>query len=78
MHQPLRLAALPVCLLGDDEMRELRAWVSNPAPRAYETRSGTGPPAVAEGRLELPRPGRARASEARASAIPPPGDLRTE
>jgi hypothetical protein len=54
--------------------RELRAWESNPALRVYETRPSTGPPAVAEGRLELPRPGRARAPEARASAIPPPGD----
>src|SRR5262249_21393970 len=59
--------------------RESQAPVSSRAHRPYEDQRDTCRAwdafqvrSVAEGSLELPRP-RARASEARASAIPPPG-----
>src|SRR4051794_12491203 len=56
--------------------RELRAWASNPARRAYEARPGTGPPAVSrrgETRTPTPRNGHERLRLARLP-VPPPGD----
>jgi hypothetical protein len=64
-HQPLMLAALPVCLPG--RQGKLRAWESNHITRAYEARMSTGPPAIPGPGLE---PG-SRPHEGQPGARPP-------